>query len=232
MRTFALLVILALVAAAIVINSTGDDSKRTRVVVLAAASLSEISEEIERLYEAEHDGLDLVFSFAGSSLLARQIEEGAPVDLFLSAAPEPVKALDPLAQEPVASNVVVVAVRATSEIKAIRQLNSYALAACAPQVPCGAAAQAFLASQSLTPVTLENDVAAVVSKVRLGEVDAGLVYRTDVISHPELRAIETGMALSTTYVGAAFSPTGLDLLAFIRSEPVQALLGRAGFGSP
>ena len=70
------------------------EAAKTEVVVFAAASLTESLTEIEKLYEAEHPDVDLVFSFESSGTLKKQIEEGAECDLFISAAPKQMNQLD------------------------------------------------------------------------------------------------------------------------------------------
>ena len=74
-------------------SSSDAKKERTEITVLAAASLTESCEDIEKMYEAEHSGTDLVFSFGGSGALQIQIEEGAPADIFLSAGKKQMDAL-------------------------------------------------------------------------------------------------------------------------------------------
>ena len=135
----------------------------------------------------------MTFSFAASSELATQIEQGAPADVFASASPTTMALVSDAgdtADEPVTF------VRNTPGDRRaggqpcgrhragrLRQ-DGPRIALCAPEVPCGAAADKVFAAASVTPQpdTLEADVKATLSKVTLGEVDAALVYKTDVLA--------------------------------------------------
>src|SRR6185437_15110401 len=146
--------------------------------------------QIGKDFEAANPGTKVTFSFAGSSALATQINQGAPADVFASAAPANMKTVTDAGNgdgtpATFARNQLVIAVpkgnpkgvHGLSDLKA----DGVKVALCAEQVPCGAAAKKALdaAGVKITPVTLEQDVKAALSKVKLGEVDAALVYRTD-----------------------------------------------------
>jgi molybdate transport system substrate-binding protein len=160
------------------------------VTVFAAASLTESFTTIGKQFEAAHPGTTVTFNFAGSSALATQINQGAPADVFASAAPKNMGTVTDAGNAtgtPVTfvKNQLVIAV-AKGNPKGIKGLSDLTkpglkVALCAEAVPCGAAAETALAAAGvkLTPVTLEQDVKAALAKVKLGEVDASLVYRTD-----------------------------------------------------
>ncbi|MEH0983071.1 molybdate ABC transporter substrate-binding protein [Micromonospora sp. CPCC 205556] len=160
------------------------------VTVFAAASLTESFTALGTAFEAAHPGAEVNFNFAGSSALAAQINQGAPADVFASAAPKNMATVTEAgngADSPTtfARNQLVIAVPKGNARK-ITGLADLAgpgikVALCAEQVPCGAAGTRALAAAkvTLTPVTLEQDVRGALSKVKLGEVDAALVYRTD-----------------------------------------------------
>jgi molybdate transport system substrate-binding protein len=160
------------------------------LTVLAAASLTESFNQIGKDFEAANPGSKVIFSYGASSTLAAQINNGAPGDVFASASPSTMKQITDAGNGDgtptvFVRNQLVIAV-AEGNPKGIKTLADLAqpalkVALCAEQVPCGAAAKTALAagSVSLTPVTLEADVKAALSKVKLGEVDAALVYRTD-----------------------------------------------------
>ncbi|WP_328474335.1 molybdate ABC transporter substrate-binding protein [Actinoplanes sp. NBC_00393] len=160
------------------------------VTVFAAASLTESFTTLGKQFEQAHPGTTVTFNFAGSSALATQINEGAPADVFASAAPKQMAAVTDAgnaAGTPTTfvKNQLVIAV-AKGNPKGIQGLADLAkpdvkVALCAEAVPCGAAAKTAIdaAAAKITPVTLEQDVKAALSKVKLGEVDAALVYRTD-----------------------------------------------------
>ncbi|MEU8820221.1 molybdate ABC transporter substrate-binding protein [Actinoplanes sp. NPDC048796] len=160
------------------------------VTVFAAASLTESFTTIGKQFEAAHPGTAVTFNFAGSSALATQINQGAPADVFASAAAKNMTAVTGAgnAAGPPATfvkNQLVIAVAKGNpkKIGALADLSGRGIkvALCAEEVPCGAAAGKALdaAGVKVTPVTYEQDVKAALSKVKLGEVDASLVYRTD-----------------------------------------------------
>ena len=160
------------------------------VNVFAAASLTESFTRIGKDFEAANPGATVKFNFAGSSALATQINQGAPADVFASAAPANMKTVTDAgngAGTPTTfvKNQLVIAVPKGNPTNVVGLPDlakpGVKVALCAPQVPCGAAAAKALATANvkLTPVTQEQDVKAALSKVKLGEVDAALVYRTD-----------------------------------------------------
>ncbi|MCG2798799.1 MAG: molybdate ABC transporter substrate-binding protein, partial [Cellulomonas sp.] len=163
------------------------------VTVLAAASLTETFTELAEGFEAAHPGVEVVLSFGASSALATQIVEGgAPADVFASASTSTmdtvVSAAEAEAPVTFASNTLQIAVPPDNPagVTGLADLADPAVkvALCQPEVPCGKVAAKVLAAAgvAVTPVTLENDVKSTLSKVELGEVDAGLVYVTDVLA--------------------------------------------------
>ncbi|ASK64726.1 molybdate ABC transporter substrate-binding protein [Brachybacterium avium] len=159
--------------------------------VYAAASLQEPFTELGEAFEAEHDGVDVEFNFAGSSTLVQQIQQGAPADVFASANPENMDKLVEAGMqsaEPVdfTSNTLMIAVPAgnPAEVTDLTSLTEedLHLVVCAPEVPCGAATETVeqAAGLAFTPVSEEQSVTDVLNKVTSGEADAGLVYVTDV----------------------------------------------------
>ncbi|TDB79943.1 molybdate ABC transporter substrate-binding protein [Micromonospora sp. KC721] len=176
------------------------DDNRT-VTVFAAASLTESFTTIGREFEATHPGVRVAFTFGGSSALATQITQGAPADVFAAAAPRnmaTVTEAGAAAGAPVvfARNQLVIAVSKGNpgRVRRLADLGRRGMkvAICAEQVPCGAAARAALDASGidLVPATLEQDVKGALAKVRLGEVDAALVYRTDARATAEVDGIE------------------------------------------
>ncbi|MDN5748244.1 MAG: molybdate ABC transporter substrate-binding protein [Pseudonocardia sp.] len=161
--------------------------------VFAAASLTEAFTEIGELFEAANPGATITFNFAGSTTLAQQILSGAPADVFASANKEQMQLVVDAglaAGEPTvfATNTLQIVVPEGNPA-GVTGLADFGkedlkLAICAPEVPCGVLARQLFATAGVTPSvdTLEQDVKAVLTKVRLGEADAGLVYRTDVAS--------------------------------------------------
>ena len=116
------------------------------------------------------------------------------------------------------------------------------VALCAAQVPCGAAAKTALAAATLTltPATLEQDVKAALAKLKLGEVDAALVYRTDARSEASdvdsVEFPESAGAINNYPIvvlkNAPNKPGAAALLAYVRSDQARAVLTQAGFQAP
>src|SRR6476661_7865772 len=161
------------------------------LTVFAAASLTDVFTELGNELKADNPELDVTFNFAGSSALATQITQGAPADVFASANEAQMKVVTDAGlqgEDPVifTENVLEIAVPKGNPAK-VTGLADFAnpdlpLAICAPDVPCGAAAQKVFQAAGIkaVPDTEEEDVKAALTKVQLGEVDAALVYATDV----------------------------------------------------
>ena len=220
MRLLAVVLLIALAGCA--------PAQRETVTVFAAASLTGSFEEIADAFEAENPNVDVVFSFGGSSGLATQIDQGAPADVFASASP----AL--LEGESFATNVLEIAVADGADVTGLADFAdpSKLIALCAVEVPCGAAAKNLFDTVGITPSvdTYEQDVKAVLTKVELGEVDAGLVYATDVIASGV-----HGIPVDSTPVNypiAALTERGKAFVAFVLSPTGQEILRKAGFGAP
>lgn len=170
--------------------AVADTGPRGVITVLAAASLTEAFEAIGADLERAHPATTVRFSYGGSAALATQITGGAPADVFASASPSTmatVVAADAARTSTTfARNVMQIAVPKANPAR-VSGLADLArpdvkVALCQPEVPCGAAAAQVLDKAGLTvhPVTLEADVKATLAKVTLGEVDAAVVYVTDV----------------------------------------------------
>jgi molybdate transport system substrate-binding protein len=171
---------------------TSSPSAHGTVNVFAAASLREAFTALGKAFEEHHPGTHVVFSFGPSSGLAQQITQGAPADVFASASAknmdQVVSAGDASNPKTFARNVMEIAVPPANpaHVQGLPDLAKpgVKVAVCQAQVPCGATAQKVFANAGVhvTPVTEEIDVKSVLSKVGLGEVDAGVVYVTDVRS--------------------------------------------------
>ncbi|GAB1515751.1 molybdate ABC transporter substrate-binding protein [Actinophytocola sp. KF-1] len=175
-------------------GASGETGTEARTLtVLAAASLTDSFTALEKKFEADHPGVDVKISFAGSSALVQQITNGAPADVFASADEKNMaKVTDAgLADgtpEVFATNRLTIAVPPDNPagIASFADLakDGVVVVVCAPQVPCGAATEKVeqAAGVTIRPVSEEQDVKSVLNKVQTGEADAGLVYVTDVNS--------------------------------------------------
>lgn len=222
-----------------------------QITVFAAASLTESFKKLGAEFEAARPGTKVSFNFAGSSALAQQVNNGAPADVFASAAPANMKqATDAgsVTATPTtfARNTLQIAVPKGNPGK-ISGLPDFAqadlkIALCAEQVPCGAAARKVFQVAKVTPApdTLEQDVKAVLTKVSLGEVDGALVYRTDVRSAGgKVEGIEFEEAQQAVndypIAPLAKAPNAAGAKAFVDyvlSEKGREVLAEAGFTSP
>ncbi len=223
---------------------TGDEST---VLVLAAASLTTAFTDIEAAFEAAHDGIDIDLSFSGSSAIRLQVEEGAPADVVALAHEALID--DLLAASFIddasvfATNELTIAVPADNPA-GISSIDDFAddsllLGACAAQVPCGIYAAEVLERADIMPAldTEEPNVATLASKVADGELDAALVYTTDVLARPtELRsvALPSSDDLSIRYPIAVVdqTPDSQRFVDFVLSEEGREILAEAGFGLP
>ncbi|MFG2818383.1 molybdate ABC transporter substrate-binding protein [Kitasatospora sp. NPDC048365] len=230
-------------------GSSGAPSVSGTVTVFAAASLKESFTELGKKFEAAYPGTKVTFNFGGSSALAQSIVGGAPADVFAAASPATMKTVT---DAKAATGDPKVFVRNTLEIAVpkgnpkhiagLKDLTGVKTALCAKEVPCGAAANKALdaAGVKLTPVTLEQDVKGALTKVELGEVDASLVYKTDVKADAaKIDGVEFPEAASAVndYPIAALAKAGnangaAAFVGYIQSADAKKLLAEAGFQTP
>ena len=220
--------------------STSGDSLR----VLAAASLTEAFEEIADEFESR-TGNKVTLSFAGSSSLAVQIEDGAPADVIALADEETferVKQSGRLTQHNetiFATNylTIITPIGNPASIKEISDLEGKKVALCQEQVPCGRLTKEIATSLliEIQPATWEPNVRSVRTKVELGEVDAGIVYVTDVTNQVVAIPIIESEQTKTRYpiaIGNDAEPHAEDFLDIILSSTGHRILNRLGFGEP
>ncbi|WP_149361723.1 molybdate ABC transporter substrate-binding protein [Lolliginicoccus suaedae] len=221
------------------------------ITVFAAASLHASFTEIAEIFEARNPGVDVELSFAGSSDLAAQLIAGAPADVFAAASKANMqKVVDAglIAGEPVvfAANVltIITAPGNREGISSLADLTdpSLLVVTCAPQVPCGAAAQAAASQAGVTlkPVSEESSVSGVLAKVTSGQADAGLVYVTDArAAGDEVTAVafpEAAAAVNTYPVAllglAKENQAAHDFVDLLIGEDGQRVMAEAGFRVP
>ena len=219
----------------------------TTVAVYAAASLSEAFEDLAAEYEAANPDADVRLNFAGSARLAAQISAGARADVFASAdaaTMSRVVAEGRTATPPVlfARNRLALVVPAGNPggVAGLADLSDdrLVLAVCAPEVPCGVLAQAVLADGGIDADadTAETSVRAVLTKVSLGEADAGLVYATDVAAGGDkVAAVALGpQTRFNVYPVAAVSDRAVaaHFVDFVLGPDGRRILRRHGFAAP
>jgi molybdate transport system substrate-binding protein len=220
------------------------------ITVFAAASLMGTFTQLGTQFEAAHPGDTVKFSFGPSSGLSTQITSGAPADVFASAAPANmdtvVSAGDTANPQDFAKNTMEVATPPNNpgKVDSVTDLakKSVKVALCQPQVPCGVvAAEVFKnASIKVKPVTLQPDVKSVLTQVETGNVDAGMVYVTDVMAAgAKVKGVSIPASdnASTLYPIATISDSkhksiAQAFVAYVLSPAGQQVLTAAGFQKP
>lgn len=221
------------------------------VRVLAAASLTDVFEDVATEFEEQNPEAEVTFSFAGSSALVTQVVEGAPADVLATASEgtmDDAVDADAVRGEPAvfARNALVLVVPAGNpgDVSGLADLadGERFVGLCAEDVPCGALATDVLADEGVTPQvdTYEPDVRSLLTKVTSGELDAGLVYRTDALAAGDDVEIVEVPGLDdhvTAYPIAplADAPNAAAAERFVElvlGDEGQAILGDAGFLPP
>jgi molybdate transport system substrate-binding protein len=220
------------------------------ITVFAAASLTESFRTLGKQFEAAHPGSTVKFNFGASSALAQSIDQGAPADVFAAASPTIMQQVvdqgGATDARTFATNVMEIAVPPDdpATVRTIADLagSGVKVALCQPQVPCGkVAAQVFEnADVTVKPVTLGPDVKSVLTSVQLGEVDAGMVYQTDVrAAGAKVKGVQIppGQNASTSCPIAvlAKAPNPAGAAAFVDhvlSADGEKVLAAAGFAGP
>ncbi len=254
------LVALALAVAAFA-SFACDNSDDETITVFAAASLTDAFTEIGAAFEDANPGISVEFNFASSSALAVQVNEGAPADVFASANnTQMVVVVDggnASGPQRFATNRLAVVVPADStKVASFEDLAEpgVLLILAAPEVPVGNFARESLAKASALHefgddfsvrvlenlVSNETDVRAVLTKIQLGEADAGIVYTTDAaVASDEVAVIEIPVEANVLaeYPIVALNDAGNAsaaeaFVAFVLSSEGLAILERHGFGAP
>lgn len=233
-----------------------------RLVIFAAASLSEAFTEIGSEFDNTHTGMKTIFNFAGSQQLAQQLAQGAPADVFASADKEQMEAairmnrVNPNDMQAFISNrlVVVLPVDNPAHLQNLKDLSrpGVKLVVAAEAVPVGLYSLEFFNNASQDPaygsdfkdkvvaniVSYEENVKAVLSKVILGEADAGIVYTSDITTASAAEvltlAIPNRLNIMASYFIAPINDShqeelGRQFLAFVVSREGQDILMKNGF---
>jgi molybdate transport system substrate-binding protein len=250
-RLRASLAAFALVTSCALAPATPVSAADTELKVFAAASLTDAFREIGRLFAAQHPDTKILFNFAGSQQLATQIVEELPADVFASANDEQMKKVSDAglvagAPKPFTTNRLAIAVEPGNP-QAIAGLGDLArsdvkVILAAEQVPAGRYARESLekAGVTVSPVSLEIDVRAVLSKIVLGEADAGIVYRSDVVAAagrvhavdiPDRHNVQATYPIAVL-ANAPQAALASEFVAFVLSEAGRAALARFGFEAP
>lgn len=225
------------------------DDTTTSLRIAATSSLTEVFNDIGEQFMLANPDITIAFNFASSSDLALQISQGLPADVFASAdVKNMAKVTDAglLHGQPVAfatnSLEIVVEKGNPLRIDSLAQLASPRLlfVTCPIEVPIGAYTAEVLrnAGVTVTPASLEENVKGILTKVALGEADAGIVYRTDILAAGNSVTgvpINDNVNVTTKYlVGALRDSQNQDasqrFIIFLSSEQGQKILSQFGFG--
>jgi molybdate transport system substrate-binding protein len=221
------------------------------ITVFAAASLTDSFNEIGAAFTKANPQAHVKFSYDASSALVQQINQGAPADIFASADQANMDKLTKAGNNGAAPVVfatnllgIIVAPNNPKGIKGVEDLGNTAnkVVLCAPEVPCGTYAKQILDAAHVTvkPVSLEQNVKGVVTKVTAGEADAGIVYVTDIaaagskasgVEIPKDINVVANYPIAPTKTS---KNTAVDqaFINFVLSSDGQAILAKYGFLPP
>ncbi|MFI5670602.1 molybdate ABC transporter substrate-binding protein [Streptomyces sp. NPDC051704] len=225
--------------------SASAEPKAANLTVLAASSLTDVFKTAGAAYEKAHPGTKITFSFAGSQELAAQVKQGAPADALVTADTKTMDGLKAETNDPaiIAKNRLVIAAGKGNPFK-VDELKDLAdtkmkVVLAAPEVPVGRYSKQILDAQKIEvkPVSQEANVRAVLSKVELGEADAGLVYKTDTIKSGDKVAVvdipdaENAVASypAATLKSSKNAEAAAAFVAWLSTPEAQKILQDAGF---
>ncbi len=249
-------------------DPTGDDSAATKtkepldgeILVFAASSLTDAFSALAKGFSTDHSGVTVTFNFASSSALATQLNERAPADVFASANDAQMNVVEAAGNasspQTFATNVPVVIVPAGSRVvQSFADLGTpgVRLVLAGPDVPIGAYSRQILANAAGAAdgpgadfvdrvlgnlKSNESNVRAVLTKVQLGEADAGIVYQTDAAAAEgtvNVIQIPSPYNVTASYPIAVAKesrkPAAANAwIAYVLSPEGQAILARFGFG--
>jgi molybdate transport system substrate-binding protein len=226
---------------------------KTQITVSAAISLKDSLDQIGQKYEASHPGVKVSFNYGASGTLQRQIEQGAPVDLFFSAAE---KQMDQLQEKGlvqastrrnvVANRLVLIAPVANQTLHSFEDLSEPSVKIVAlgevTTVPAGMYAHETLDKLGLLTAVEKKavyakDVRAVLTYVETGNADAGIVYQSDAQGSTKVRIVATAPADShdpliypAALIKGSKNPAAAQMfLVFLTGVDAQAIFAKNGF---
>jgi len=247
------LIILILATGLILIGCNEKQSQvdKKEISVSAATSLKNAISEIEKNYEEKNTGIDLTFNFGSSGSLQKQIEQGAPADLFLSAGKSQMDALEKgnllvsgTRINFLANDLVLIVNKNNSSISSFKDLTkAQNISIGTPEsVPAGKYAKEALTNMKLwdsleAKFVLAKDVTQVLTYVESENVEAGIVYKSDVYGSNKVKIIAAAPADSHSpiiYPGAVITASknqaeAGNFLDFLNSEEAQTIFAKYGF---
>lgn len=225
----------------------------TQLTISAAASLKDAMEEIKPLYSQQKSNIGLTYNYGASGSLQRQIEQGAPVDTFISAATKQMDALqqkglllDGTRKNLLKNQVVLIEPEKATTIKDFKDLTSNTVKKIAlgepKSVPAGQYAQEVLTSlkisdQVKSKVVYANDVRQVLNYVETGNTDAGIVYLSDAKSSNKVKIVATAPENSHSPVvypiavlkSSKNADAAKDFVQFLFSDRAKTVFEKWGF---
>ncbi|WHH61726.1 molybdate ABC transporter substrate-binding protein [Petroclostridium sp. X23] len=227
--------------------------KNIELIVSAAASMKDAMEEIKELYAQEKTNVTITYNFGSSGSLQQQIEQGAPADVFLSAAAKQMDALkekgliiEDTYKELLENKVVLIAPKDSSKVSGFEGLDAEDVQKVAlgepESVPAGKYAKEVLTNLKLwdkvqTKATLGKDVRVVLTWVETGDVDAGIVYGTDAKISDKVKVVETapeGSHSPVIYPAAVIKDSkneaaAREFITFLTGDKAKDVFEKYGF---
>jgi len=235
------------------VNLVPSEERNGRLSISAAASLKDVLEDIAEVYKSHTPGVAINFNFGASGTLQRQIEQGAPTDMFISASPKQMDALEsigmilPKSRADILRNRLALIIPANANepknFESLITIDRLAMGDPA-SVPAGQYGEQVLKAFSLLDhlksegkIVLGSDVRTVLNWVETGNVDAGIVYATDAFTTDKVRIVELASEEShdpITYpvailAGSSNSAIALNFLEYLFSSDAAELFRQYGF---
>lgn len=235
-------------------DESKDDGEEVELLVSAAASLTDVMEEIEEAYQVDNPNTEIVYTYAGSGTLQTQIEEGAPVDVFISAAEKQMDALEEKdlivgeSRTTLLENKVVLIIPKDSELEInefedILNPDISQIAIGDPtNVPVGQYSEEIFNNLNMMEIlepklVFGNDVRTVLTWIEQGQMDAGLVYQTDAFTSDDVDIVGEAPESShkdVTYPVAIVSSSkkteeSQKFIDFLSSDKARELFEKYGF---
>jgi len=234
-------------------NPSATSPESVEITVSASASLQDAMKAIAPLYTQEQANVIITYNFGSSGSLQQQIEQGAPVDVFLSAAPKQMNALQEkdllltdTRKDLLKNSIVLVTPKDKTDISNFKGLTTDKVSKVAigdpESVPAGQYGKEVLTSLNLykpiqDKLVFAKDVRQVLSYVETGNVEAGLVYATDANVSDNVKVVATASETSHAPIiypvavlkESKYPDSAKAFVQFLSTEPAKAVFEEYGF---
>lgn len=230
-------------------KNTADNGEKQEIQIAAAASLTDVTKKLESEFKKEHKNADIKYNYGGSGALRKQIESGAPVDVFMSANTKDVDALKDKNKAhdtyKYAKNTLVLIGDKNSNYKSVKDLKDSDKLALGEvkTVPAGKYAKQYLDNNNLfkdveSKIVYAKDVKQVLNYVEKGNAKQGFVYKTDL--YKQNKKIDTVKEIQDiqlkkpiTYEAGATSDNKLakEWMEFLKSDKAKEILKEYHFAA-